>query len=390
MLLTFICAFCPGSASPTLDAHAAMAVDGDDHFPEAAARREGDASLLAGTSMAMIISRLRGLPDHARGADLVKIFNGYTGAFVEVTIDAVERERDRLRAAGRRDDDCSCTLPGDGAEARGEQCPVDEPSAGSPPSGGQPRAPARPTGEPGPATFSSRTEMILYLRRGVTEARVGAGEQPEPSASRAMSGDAERDAQATDHRDHEGHGRGAEGCRVDDDHGNDHICDAPEAEPQGVQAEVAGCYVATAREGPRDPPIPGVTASIATSTATIVDAVAEEGEAAQLQFPRGDARGADGAERGKAANGPTSGCAAPLEDSSATTGKPRGQERYPSSQSTPPLAGGVRPRNRRELISSLLTPTNLGARPSIEGEALSAGDGYPPPWEICEEAGWQW
>ncbi len=169
-----------GSPSPAVPhpVHAGMDVDNATRDLEADLRRERDATLLRGTSMGMIISFLRGLPDRTEGTDLVKIFNGYAGRFVEVTIKAVERERDRLRAEGRRDDDSTCLPPGRAPDEDRQQCSAPEEDGGSFLSYCQSHPQARPAEESGHAIFASRAEMLVHLRRGNAVACDGAGEQP--------------------------------------------------------------------------------------------------------------------------------------------------------------------------------------------------------------------
>ncbi len=157
----------------------------------------------------------------------------------------------------------------------------------------------------------------------------------------------------------------------------------------GVQAKDAPSILVAARVGPGGPPVLCLTVADTAPVSERVATVAGMGEVGTLEL--GDhAREAPGAERGEPTVGPPSGRAAPLEDSSATTGTPQGCMYRSSSLAKHPAAGGVRPQPWQEENSPLIKPAfNLGAGPSSLGDALCADDGIPPPKENSEEAGRQ-
>ncbi len=161
---------------------------------------------------------------------------------------------------------------------------------------------------------------------------------------------------------------------------------------RGVLAISTYPSVAVAREGPRGLEDPAFRSEAVAAACppwdTAAATVAKDVVAAPPQA-RSNARCPQG-RRGKAARGPASGVAAPLEDSGDAAGERMGRDTSTSSQAKSHAAGGGRPRTRRcERTSSHTTPKRLGARPSTLGHELSDENGLPPTLEKREEAGRQ-
>ncbi len=139
-----------------------------------------------------------------------------------------------------------------------------------------------------------------------------------------------------------------------------------------VKAKRAVYSVAVAREGPGGPEPGCSTATAAVSTAEVAVAPGEEATILSHVVHAPCHRGSGGEVAG-----PPDGPAAPSEDSSSGTDPPHGHVYAPSSQAMPMSVSGERPR-WRSLNSPLRAPTTSSAG-LHHGDALSNGDGDPPP-----------